>query len=161
MKKLYTALRYVGTFPSDVLAWLLILAIHVLWGQNLRWEAGCLCTTLKPSSKPARTWYSAWGGTTFGHAIMFNADADPIIPKHEHVHVRQFEYQGMYGLWIGLAILAFTQVWWLALGVWTTCGWMLYASASFNARLHGQNRYQGNPLEEAAYATQEGVDIHA
>ena len=92
---------YVVCFPWDFLvAWPIVLAIRVLWGEDLRWETPkpydkwkgggggpCLTCRIRENSFPVRPgifpkgWYvrkgrdgrkdRPWGGTTLGHGIFY------------------------------------------------------------------------------------------
>ncbi len=145
-------LRYFITFPWDVLVIPLVLVIHLLWGENLRMEGLVVCTDLKADSWPRRTWYAKWGGTTFGHAIMYRPSPREKTKVHEHVHVHQFEASMLKSMLVGLLVLPVTGKLWLSYAIWAL-GFSLYLAANWaTAVLRGGEAYRGSVHEEHAYA---------
>lgn len=179
---------YVATFPVDVFGWLLVLVIHALWGQGLRWRDGVLSTELKPGSLPIRAgtwpvgWYlydrktlRPWGGTTFGHAMFhggpYRAPLDQPInahEAHEYHHVRQAEAAQIGAFLVAIAVLIVL----LALEAWVTAAWFPIAIWSLGgslangiggwsaAAIRGDVRgfYRGSAHEVGAYAVGAGYD---
>lgn len=135
-------------------AWLLVLAIHGLWGEKLWLDGHILCTELKGDSWPMRTWYKGWGGTTFSYGIMYakNNVVDSVV-RHEMRHVEQLEVGTIFGLIIGViwALTIFDLgailIFWL---VWSNAPLVYYISAGIISVLRGKNYYRGNLLEEDA-----------
>ncbi|MCI0664266.1 MAG: hypothetical protein L0220_24670 [Acidobacteria bacterium] len=142
--------------PSDVIAHLIVLAVHLLWGRRLVFRKGILCTELDEKSWPSRTWYKNWGGTTFGHAMMFAAGQldNPRIFNHEMVHVEQFEAENIQSL--ALACMFFSlgaPIW--AVVVMAFGAFLNYIASVAAALLRGESSgYRGSHLEEAAYDNQ-------
>lgn len=162
---------YVWTWPFDVVIWLVWLLLCSLWGENLRWEEGCLVFNWRSGSWPARTWYRPWGGTTLGHAIFYNwyVKTEPDVENfepiqvHEHVHVEQYEAWMLASCVIGLVVQLTVG---LAHGQWVTGSvlggiiWFLgYAwmgvGGYLTAIVRGEDAYRGSQHEEAAYAIEE------
>ena len=162
---------YAVCFPQDVVSWLMILAIRALWGESLEWESPAemgrpggpvLTVTLRKDSWPSRTWYRKWGGTTFGHAIMYAhgrraraGERWKPIQVHEHVHVEQFEAAMLQSLIVGssVAILMHSSAG-LVLGavIWLM-GYVAMGAANWTtAWFRGEDPYRGSHHEEAAYA---------
>jgi hypothetical protein len=109
MKRKTHWILYGICLPWDLVAYLVVLLIRVLWGKGLRWETPpyakergggpCLTCQIKEGSLPVRKgifpvgWYlhdpnteppTAWGGTTLGHGIFYGPrgrfDDDPNNP---------------------------------------------------------------------------------
>ncbi len=152
-------LMYLITFANDILAIPIVLFIHLLWGSKLYMEGIAVCTELKPESWPMNTfhwfpgagWYSRWGGTTFGSAIMYRPDPGENTRVHEHVHVHQMQASMTKSLLIGLLVLLVTDKLWLSYIIWST-GYILYATANaLTALLRGDRAYRDSVHEEHAY----------
>lgn len=158
---------YLWTWPQDILMWLFwILPFYALWGERLRWEEGSLVFNLKPDSWPMRTWYSKWGGTSIGHAIMYASHIQPDstgalhrITVHEQHHVKQFEsvsFASFMTAWIPFAVLAAHDLWESAV----ICGLVLWLLGHtfhgvgnfFVAWLLGGRAYRDSYHEQSAYA---------
>jgi hypothetical protein len=132
------------------LGFLVVLTVWLLWGTELRWESGCLMTTLKETSWPNHT-YARWGGTTFGHAINLSPTADAETLRHELVHVGQVEGICVASLVPAIAIfVAGCPL--TALGVSSVSWLAAIGGAGLAAWLSGENPYAGSHLEKAAYA---------
>jgi len=173
---------YVATLPVDLFAWLLVLTIHLLHGQGLRWRDGVLSTELKPGSFPIRRgtwpvgWYlydrasgRPWGGTSIGHAMFHSpgqrAPLDqPLTPHevHEHHHVRQAEAAQIAAFLIAflvlvtlLALEAWITAAWLPLVIWSLGGNLAVSAGGWiAAAIRGDRRgfYRGSAHEVGAYA---------
>jgi len=157
-------LIWIATFPNDILALLMVLFCWAMWGHKLRWIYGPWCE-LKEKSWPIRTWYSGYGGTTFGHGGILGPGfaggkgIDTLMERHEDVHVEQHEVAMVVAFTAAGAILAVllqqpfsVWTWVLPLVVWCS-GWPAYLIASWSvAFLRGESLYRGSSHEEAAYA---------
>lgn len=144
---------YVASFPADVICWLIILTMWLCFGHQLQWKHGVLTFELKRDSWPQRTWYAGWGGTTFGHGIMFavdHLDWDPIW-LHELVHVEQFEAECLQNT-IFFAICTLLGFWWVGLIWWAGAPLLGVLAGYTTAWLRGEEFYMGSHLEEAARA---------
>lgn len=145
------ALIYLWSLPSDLVAWAIVLFVHLLWGHRLVRRHGVLATELHPTSWPSRTWYKNWGATTFGHGIMFN-DGElerEDLWRHELVHVEQYESEALQNLGI-LAYFLVVGPWWAGLA-WCALGGLLSMVSGFGtAFCRGEGPYTGSHLEEAA-----------
>jgi hypothetical protein len=176
MKTKQHIILYLLALPWNLtIGWPMVLIVRALWGENLAWEsppapmAGgpVLTCSFRASSWPARTWYSKWGGTTAGHAIIYNAGEQTPggwshVQKHEHVHVEQFEGACVSGFILGL--LAFVPVISLghpeaAVGLWLGIWWAGYMLMGIGnwiaAWLRGEDPYRGSAHEESAYSQAE------
>lgn len=96
MKKFKRSIVYLASIPGDLVGWLMVLAVWLLWGTGLRWEFGVLSCVIKPKTLPVKRpkgpwpsgWYlmnrkaarcgkeapRPWGGTTVGHAMFFGEE---------------------------------------------------------------------------------------
>lgn len=157
------ALTFLWTFPVDIVVWMMVVAVLVLWGAKLFWLDG-LWVELRAKSFPDKQWGSRWLGVTLGHGGILAAGraggpgADTKTERHELVHVEQFEANMLTGFVLGLlcavtflvdgcqdaALVSGLLVWILS--------WPLgYAAAAAQAYLRGEDQYSGNHLEESAY----------
>ncbi len=157
-------LLWVATLPNDIIASILVLFFWAVWGHKLRWIYGVWCE-LKETSWPVRTWYSEYGGTTFGHGGILGPGysggkgIDTLVERHEDVHVEQHEVAMLVAfLSAGAALAVLLQhpfsfwTWVLPLAVWCS-GWPVYLISSWTvAFLRGEAVYRGSSHEEAAYA---------
>jgi hypothetical protein len=144
--------------PADLIGWLFVCLISLLWGYGLRVRHGVLYTELRGKSWPMRTWYRNWGATTFGHAMIFGTSwpGTVVVWNHELVHVEQFEGACIHGLVVTSAVFASTILgvrwtWYVLGGIALLNGALNYFSAGLAALLRGESYYRGNVLEEAAY----------
>jgi hypothetical protein len=153
----YTVLRLL-TLPADILGWLIIVFIRLCWGTKLQSKEGILTTTLRKDSWPIRSWYKNWGGTTFGHAMMFNPYTENVnrLFSHEKVHVEQFEVVAILSLPLAIWLVVQTN-YVFAAAVILFSGFINVLTALFVAWLRGENPYRGSVLEEAAY---DSTDLH-
>ncbi len=151
---------YAICLPWDLIGWAIVLTVRMLWGHKLKWYKGVLMVELSGSSWPSRTWYSGWGGTTFGHSMMFAYEHMDIksIVKHEFIHVEQVEAGMVYSLSMALVVFLITGIWWLPLVIWTTGGAMMAGAGFLTAWLRDENPYSGSHTEEAAYAQDDEED---
>jgi hypothetical protein len=121
---------YVATLPNDLVGWLVVLFVRVVWGSHLEWIDGSLTTRFAPGSWPVRTWYVKWGGTCIGHGILLNgAHSEASIARtlfHERIHVEQFEANCLAAFMLALVLLAWT--WIAALLVWILLPWAIYGA---------------------------------
>ncbi len=157
---------YLWTWPQDILMWVFwILPFWALWGRDLRWLEGCLCFNLKEDSWPARTWYAKWGGTSIGHAIMFNTripqTTEPLdsLTVHELSHVKWFEtvmFTSFMTAWIPFIFLGAHGHWMSACIcgsiVWVTGHTLQGLGGFFVAWVLGGRAYRDSYHEQAAYA---------
>lgn len=141
-------LLYIGTLPTDLVGWLVVLFVRLAWGRELHWQDGVLSTILRADSAPARSWYAKWGGTAIGHAIFVKEGMPPSVYAHELVHVEQCEAAGIVGVVIALATLWWA--WWIALAFWCLTPTLAYVLAGVTALARGEDWYRGNHNEEAA-----------
>lgn len=153
----YVILR-MATLPADILGWLIVLVLHVLWGARLKIQDGILITMLRANSWPIRSWYKNWGGTTFGHAIMLNPNVQDVdrLLFHEKVHVEQYEVTSLLNLLFA--------GWLVCMGHYIAAGLLvafaslfMVLSALIVAWLRNEPPYRGSVLEEAAY---DATDLH-
>lgn len=149
---------YITAVFPDLIAYAIVVVLWALWGQRLQWKHGCLTMEFKKDSWPTRTWYKDWGGTTFGHGIIYNYDHldwEPIW-LHELVHVEQYEAECLQNFivfvfccvasyWVPWLWMVGTFQWGLGALMGAMCG---YATAW----LRGEDLYRGSHLEEAARA---------
>lgn len=155
MRYIKRGILYLVCFPSDILAWLIILFLRMMWGNRLYWEKGVLVTTFKAESWPVRTWYKNWGGTTFGHAILLSPFASPTTFSHELVHVEQCEVTALFSiLWVIVFLTHNTNLHNLITAICLMClNTLIYALlAMLTAFLRGESAYRGSVQEEAAYS---------
>lgn len=139
-------------FPADIPGWLIVLFLWLCWGFDLKLRGGIMMAEFKENSWPMRTWYRGWGGTTFGHAMIFAAGFDPLgpLPYHELVHVEQFEAMTLAGYVPGVALaLSIHPLAGLAMVV--LFGFVAMLAAMAAAWLRGEKPYRGSVMEEAAY----------
>lgn len=171
MKRWTHGILYLVCLPNDLCAWLAMLLIRALWGERLEWtsmsemgEPGgpVLTVSLRKDSWPSKKWYRRWGGTTFGHAIMYGHarraregdDWNP-IQVHEHIHVEQYEAAMLRSLLVGLVVALVMHS---AVGIIVGCciwvsGYLLMGASNWTtAWLRGEDPYRGSHHEEAAYA---------
>lgn len=136
------------------LLWLGLAGLFVwaFWGRKLRFERGVLVFELKPASWFYTTFYQDWGGTSLGYVVMTRPDPASDLLDHELVHVEQVEASGIWGLLVG-ALFWFLGHPWLGLTVWAFAPLLQYLGAGGAALLRGESFYEGNHLEEAAYAS--------
>lgn len=148
------AFLYLVSLPADIIAWLILLIVWALWGHQLQWRHGVLCCELKPDSWPQRTWYAAWGGTTFGHSIMFAKGhlEHPPIWVHELVHVEQFEAACVLNAMF-FVVWSLGGLWWAGLIASALMPFANVLAAYITGWLRGEGFYAGSNLEEAARAT--------
>ena len=150
-----TLLRYAVTLSWNVLAVPLVLLIHLMWGEHLHREGLAVCTELRPDSWPKRTWYAKWGGTTFGHAIMYGPNPPLATRVHENVHVHQFEASMLKSLTVGLLVLLVTGKIWLSFAIWVS-GYLLYLCSNWAmAVIRGGEAYRDSVHEQHAYSVGE------
>lgn len=143
---------YLFTFVFDLPVWLLILFVHLLWGRNLHWEDTVLCTEFKLNSWPVRTWYKNWGGTTFGHGIVYGPAPIESTRRHEHVHVEQYQASMVNGFLHAIIALLITGNLWFSAVVWFS-GYVTYLCSNWiTAFIRGEPVYSGSAHEEHAYA---------
>ena len=162
MYKARIAVLYGVSLANDLFVIPLILIVHVLWGENLRWEGHVLCTNLKAASRPRDPmhrlplagWYAHWAGTTFGHAIMYGRRPSHLTRVHEHVHVHQMEGAQLKGLLLGLLVLLVTGKIGLAYLIWFLSPWAYLVSNWLVAILRGVDWYLDSAHEEHAYLTE-------
>ena len=159
MKPATRILLYLVSLPNDLLiAWPIVLLIHLLWGTRLYWEDGALASIRRPGSWIDKRWRFS---TTLGHGISYHSnhrglgdDPKTAVRVHEHVHVEQSE-AAMLGSFVTACLLygvLGVGWWWLALLVWSL-GNVLFAVAGWvTAILRGEDAYRGAHFEEAAYA---------
>lgn len=157
-------LLWIATLPNDIIALLGVLICWAFWGTKLRWIYGPWCE-LKQGSWPVRTWYSKWGGTTFGHGGILGPGyaggkgIDTLMERHEDVHVEQHEVAMVMSFSTALITLAAllqspTTVWtWVVPLVIWSLGSLAYITSSWMvAWFRGESLYRGSSHEEAAYA---------
>lgn len=141
---------YLATFPVDLFMWALVLAIRVMWGQNLRWFRGCLWVEFRPGSFPIRKgkwpvgWYLMnprrdgipWGATSIGHGIFcspgyYSKAGEPLtgLEAHELHHMRQAEAEQIAAaliavfVWVTLlGLKAWTPAFWIPVAIWCLGG---------------------------------------
>lgn len=146
----YYFLTYAYTWPWDLIIWLLILFIWLLWGTKLYWQDGLWCV-LKPESWPKRTWYKKWAGTTFGHGGFLSTEKYR-VKFHENIHVEQYEVAMLQYFLLGFIFLIATKCWILSGCIWLSGSWFPYTTSALQAKLRGEALYRGNIFEESAYA---------
>lgn len=123
---------YICSISWDIISWIVILVMWLLWGEKLEWSEG-LWFRLKPGSWPARTWYRykvdgefvlnqpenwevhgkylTWGGSCLGHAGFLGPGygggpgIDTRVERHEHVHTEQFEVSMMISFVINALVI--------------------------------------------------------
>ena len=159
------ALVWLFTLPWDILAYLAVLLIWLVFGQKLHWLGGLWCE-LKETSWPVRTWYAGYGGTTLGHGGFYGPGAsaghgwDTYVEVHEHIHVEQYEVAMFLTFMLGIATFITTslfQMSWtassfLSLGIWMSGYLLFFCGGWLVAYLRGERAYYGSQHEEAAYA---------
>jgi len=161
-------LLYPALLPTDIVGWLLVCVLRLLFGKALGWEDGVLIVDLDPNSWFATTLFKNWGGATIGHAIIVHsvsAEARKRILTHERVHVTQHETNALAGLVLALptcVMLDFPRLAGLVLPlagfVWTMTPWLVYVAGYITGACYGLNAYLGNPAEEAARDHTQVVD---
>lgn len=160
MRHVAAAVRVVAALPADVVGWLVVLLVRLLWGRRLRWRLGALRCQLREKSWPSRSWYRGWGGTTVApHAVFFghrtavspeDSAAPGIIEVHEAVHTEQGEAACLGWSVVALCLawhypVAAAVVWCAAWPVSMVGGWLA-------AMLRGEKAYRGAAHEEGAYS---------
>ena len=162
-------LVYLWTLPIDLATWLVLLLMCALWGRRLHWAELGVWFELRPGSWPMRTWYRQWGGTCCGHGGFFRPDPPAVVPRHEAIHVEQYEVAMLAatvsaGVCVASALVGGP---WAALAGGLACyasGWALKAAAGWMvAWLRGEDAYMGSAHEEAAYAMmyREAAEVEA
>lgn len=147
----YRAFLYLGTLPTDLVGWLVVLVVRALWGRDLTWFDGVLFVRLRKDTWFEKRFYTKWGGSTIAHAIMINERWDnESIVTHELAHVEQNEANGLVGLVCALAVVWWA--WWLALIFWFLMPTIVYTLSGCAAVLRGEDWYRGNHNEESARA---------
>lgn len=187
MKVLWAILRYASNLPQNLGGWLVVLAVHALWGRRLFWAGGSLCTIVKDGSWPMNKekklggWllrkieldngaviYRPWGAVNLtGFAIlMTEAGANTKTLAHELQHTRQGVARGL-GLLPLLVLFAIFYSWWMALIVWALQDIFLgIIGVRGEAWTNGSPLYfehsskHGNINEEHAYSTTTDVPYH-
>ena len=146
-------IKYAFCLPSDLVAWLVLIWVDLVWGGESEWKGGVWWVRLRENSWPARTWFKRWGATTFGHAVMvghrLSTWKDEGLRGHEMVHVEQYEQEAVQGA-ILFAVFASLGWWWIGLIWWCLGGFIEMATGFFTAWLRGEPAYRGSHLEEAA-----------
>lgn len=150
-------LLFLITWPLALLSWLGVLFVYFLWGQKLHLVGFTLQCDLKKDSWPTRTWYSRWGGTSFGYGAFYNTGRvggpgmDTEIEVHEHRHGEQTEIAivvtfviSVYNFFCGVDFIH-------CIIVYISGPILLYLAACFVAFMRGKNVYRGNLLEQDAY----------
>lgn len=147
----YRIFLYIGTLPTDIVGWICVALVRALWGRDLAWSDGVLFVRLKKDSWFERKFYTKWGGSTIGHAIIINErwDRESLV-LHEQAHVEQKEANGLVGLVCALAVAYWA--WWLALIFWCLMPTLVYVLSGCAAVLRGEDWYMGNHNEESARA---------
>ena len=154
------ALRWIAIIPAGCFGLLVASFVRLAWGKSSRWERGIWWVTLAPTSWPMAPssrlggWYAKWGGTTFGPLAVMLAPAYERhieIMAHEEHHTEQAEAFAVAGFVIASACAVLGH-YALAAFVWTFIGRIVNLGASVCALARGQARYQGNVMEESAYA---------
>ena len=146
------ALIHLFCLPWNLVAWLAVGIVWILWGRRLKLGYGVLSVEMRHDSWPVRTWYRGWSATTLGHAIIFAPNPRVHTITHEHVHVKQFE-AAMIASWaVGTGTWLLSGMPWLGIGIWTLGAVVAYGAAVVGAFLRGEPIYRGNHLEEAAYS---------
>lgn len=169
---------YFFCLPWDLtICWPFVCLIRLTVGMDLHWEwppvgssGPVLVVILRPDSWVAKKWYQGWGGTTFGHGMMYaEGESNPAnqpespVQVHENVHVEQFEGAAVGGFILGLVTFVVVG----CLGHWAAAvqlgmfiwwsSWVVVGIGNIiTAWLRGENPYRGASHEEAAYA-QEGL----
>lgn len=150
-----TAIRYTLSFPSDLVCWLILAFIRVVWGSESEWKDGVWWVRLSEKSWPANTWFEKWGATTFGHGVMVSHKdhnwRGEGLRAHELVHVEQYEQESVQGAII-FVMMASTPWWWTGLIWWSIGGLLEMFTGFITAWLRGEKAYRGSHLEEAARA---------
>lgn len=164
----YRLFLYFVSLPADLLGWLAVGLIRVLWGRNLQWEtppdgvgSPVVVAELSKGSWPTRSWYKrgdgTWGGTTLSpHAIFYGPGRlQPgrwtYLQVHEHVHVEQGEASMLRAFIVALVTLLLTGSWSAFLLIWS-CGYLLMGVSNwFTAFFRGEPMYRGSHHEKAAY----------
>jgi hypothetical protein len=157
-------LTFLWTFPADVVSWLAILVVRILYGARLTWLDG-LWVELRAGSLPDRTWGRRWAGVSLAHGGVLAAGRaggpgeDTTTERHELVHVEQFETRMFAGFILGLlCLVSFLVDGCLdaavacSLFVWLLSWPLGYAAAMGQAYLRGEDPYGGNECEESAYS---------
>ena len=157
-------LTYLWTFPWDILSWLAVLFLWLLWGTKLHWLEG-LWFELKEKSWPMRTWYKGWNGTCFGHGGFYapgvsgGEGVDTATEYHERIHSEQYEAAMLVSLIFG--VVAGFVLWslqypevalWTGGIMWIVGGLLHTCAAFFQAWIRGENPYRGSTNEESAYS---------
>lgn len=156
-------LTFLWTFPADILSWLAVLFIRLLFGRRLFWLDG-LWVELREGSFPDATWGRKWVGATLAHGGVLAAGRaggpgpDTGTERHELVHVEQFEARMLAGFVVGLLCITSFMIDGCAVAA-LVCGafvWLLswpvgYTASMGTAYLRGEDPYRGSYLEESAY----------
>lgn len=147
---------YLGTFPVDLVGWLIVGVAGSLWGVSKpSWEKGVLKAVLKEGtpltgSGDPKSLFSKWGGLTIGHAILLREGMPDDVMDHELVHVEQNESNGLLGLLLGLSLIAWLPF--VAVVLWCLMPSLVYLAGMLTAFLRSEESvYRNNHLEEAAY----------
>lgn len=161
-------LMYFFTWPWDILAWVFwILPFYALWGRDLRWEEGSLVFNLRDDSWFYKKFYTRWGGTCGGHAIMYAPHVPRSSPDtklhrivvHEQFHAKQYEAFMFSAFVLGLIwlfVIGFSASWPLAVTVfsvqWVTGYIFMGVGGWLTALIRGERGYRDAHHEQAAYA---------
>lgn len=148
-------LTFLWTFPPDVIAWLAVLLVRLLFGKRLFWRDG-LWVEIREGSFPDATWGRSWSGVTFAHGGILAPRAKAL--PHELVHVEQYEVRMLCGFIFGI-IFALASMTLAGLVVsafaWISAWPLGYAASLVQAYLRGEDPYKGSELEESAYSQME------
>ena len=153
-------LLYLFTLPHDLVVWVLLLAIWLLWGHKLRIEGMALACDLKRNSWPMNSfhgfpgsgWYSKWGGTTLGHAIMYGFNPEHGTKSHEHSHIEFYQVSMVSSCLLGLVAWAASGSLCVGFPVWLLGFVSSLVAGWFVAWMRGEDVYSSSVHEEHAYA---------
>jgi hypothetical protein len=164
MNILFAVLRYAVTLAPDIVGWIMVLAIHAMWGRRLFWYKGALFSVIQDESWPRNKekfwggWYADWGGTTLtAHAIMLSEGGmNTRTVEHELQHSRQMVVRG-FALLLPAVVVAIFYSWWLGLLIWTVSGLLISFGSFFESWTNGGKAYKDNVQEQHARAMTEHV----
>ncbi|PNX50380.1 MAG: hypothetical protein BV458_13325 [Thermoplasmata archaeon M9B2D] len=161
---------YVTCIGADIIGFIGVLLIWLIWGKNFRFEKKPIALEGQKSHpglwaltcdvKRKRLSIFKYSGMTISpHAIIYREGKRPKenyvwsrIQEHEHFHCEQYEAASIIGFII--LIFGFTGLIEILLSIciFTVAPWMYMGAAYAASWLRGEDIYRGAHTEEGAYA---------
>lgn len=163
MKTIKLFVIYLLCFIPDMICFISLFPLYLLWGTKLRIENSGIWFEFKENSWPMRTWYKKWGGTTLGHCGFYRPNPVQKIKNHEAFHVLQFEAYiiktvlQLVFLFIMLNITNFIFSFLLTFAIFSN-GYLTWLGNWMHSWLRSKKVYKESIHEQAAYCIAEQND---